>query len=122
MIQAELRIGNWVEKKQNLPVEYGKVTQVYMDGFTVDYHYPGGWYSPIPLSPEILEKCGFVQDSDDEATWMVLRTTKFDFIEGDRNGFCEVYMDFDDGLRVQYLHQLQNLYFALTGQELNIKL
>jgi hypothetical protein len=71
---------------------------------------------PIPLTPEILEKAGFEY---------------FDGYYG--NTLCSVFaMNMTewgivyDGVKIyvgfEYLHQLQNLYFALTGEELNIEL
>lgn len=75
--------------------------------------------SPIPLTPEILEKAGFKA-----------KGSGFWNLEKD---FCslEVYINdksittFSYNWEVaecQNLHQLQNLYFALTGEELNIEL
>lgn len=55
--------------------------------------------SPIPMSTEILEKCkGFGE------WWIWLLLSKPSTIE------------------VKYLHQFQNLYFSLTGQELEVSL
>lgn len=71
---------------------------------------------PIPLTPEILEKCGFKGNYPSIG------------ILGD-GPILEIYYK-DGGLffvgseftynepKIQYLHQLQNLYFALTGEEL----
>ena len=36
--------------------------------------------------------------------------------------FAEYNFDLDSICKVKYLHQLQNLYFALTGEELEIDL
>lgn len=126
---TELRIGNWVMPKENIEnQEVGKVTQVYMNGFTVDYHYPGSWYKPIPLTPEILEKCGLVK------TYESRHRTTFD---ADKYGHGEIgiviyhimyagmyfrYYSEVKEIPCKYVHQLQNLYFALTGEELTVNL
>lgn len=76
-------------------------------------------YNPIPLTPEILEKAGFKN-----------RYNKNCFLYKDKIGGWEYQFNgdiFSVGEqviknRLQYLHQLQNLYFALTGEELNIDL
>jgi hypothetical protein len=73
---------------------------------------------PIALTDEILLKCGF--DSG------ILKAGNL-FLQqfDDDKGFVFITGDADDPLNdkpVQYLHQLQNLYFALTGEELNIEL
>ena len=76
---------------------------------------------PIVLTPEILEKCGF----DYDASYEVPKVQKGNFILWD--GFDGSFGANFGGLTrldvsVQYLHQLQNLYFALTGEELEVKL
>ena len=82
----------------------------------------------IPLSNEVLEKLGFEKDD-----------TGVDMFDQD---YCEWYQKefpiigvlcqssskeylFDentDTLRIKYLHELQNLVFALTGEELEVTL
>ena len=78
-------------------------------------------YSGIPLTPEILEKCGF----DYDASYEVPKVQKGNFILWD--GFDGSFSANFGGLTrldvyVKYLHQLQNLYFAITCQELEVKL
>ena len=69
---------------------------------------------PIRLSPEILEKCGVKRY--DECRWEFAQG----YIVKHANGYFYHY--YDPCVIVDYLHQLQNLYFVLTGQELEIKL
>lgn len=72
---------------------------------------------PIPLTEEILLKHGFEKSSDifyDEHNWIMIR-----FIG---NGLFFYQKGEYDICKLQYLHQLQNLFFILTGQELEIKL
>lgn len=74
---------------------------------------------PIPLTPAILVACGFDgEDSQNEYTLpykMTLKNT------GDYKTWrCESLSHYN--LELTTLHQLQNLYFALTGKELEIKL
>ena len=43
------------------------------------------------------------------------------FITGDKNGFLEVYLfPYEDWHRYRYVHEIQNLYFSITKQELEI--
>lgn len=89
MIAAnELRIGNWVIDKD------GDFSQIdngeYID---MDYKY----FEPILLTPEILEKCKMTK----RYQYFIKLFTKEGF-----NG------------KIKYLHQLQNLFFSLTGDEL----
>lgn len=76
---------------------------------------------PIPLTHELLEKCGFAKaGSNYEKDWLLLHThlerQTFDFL---------LYESSSRKLKatpILYLHQLQNLVFALTGEELEINL
>lgn len=138
MIQPnELRIGNWL-------LYEGKPTQVeaidperevkeldlscairIKEYFTTPggpYTTNGRWlnhFKPIPLTPEWLERCGFkftgTRDKDaPDQTWA------YDIIEiwEHDEGFCH---DYGHGGDVNFLHDLQNLYYALTRKELSIK-
>lgn len=71
-----------------------------------------GWNSikPIQLTEKILLKCGFVYDG-------MYR------IKGMSIWMCnDMFLCYKNGVIIQHLHQLQNLYFALTGEELKIEL
>lgn len=68
------------------------------------------WYGE-PLTEEWLEKFGLSPDW----TWKInepVRGTIFQ--DGKAYGW-------NHNIPLQYVHQLQNLYFALTGEELTIK-
>lgn len=77
----------------------------------------------VLLTPEILEKCGFEKRNgyhilvsanhrlsyyDDTDEWELCHYSKLDYIQ------IPVYP--------KHLHQLQNLYFALTGTELDVNI
>lgn len=129
MIQAnELRIGNWLQYKEFCPNEKYFIVKsilghgINMDGYTV---ISPSSYEPIFLTPEILEKCGF-QLSKGKLSLKFYKNPK-------RGRIVNLYK-VSDGYRylntrgvgpsphINYLHQLQNLYFALTGTELEITL
>jgi hypothetical protein len=75
-------------------------------------------YSPISLTPEWLDRCGFKDEGKS-----VYAKDHFKIGVSDQGGANWVfYFDRHLNLRsLHYLHQLQNLYFALTGEELAIK-
>ena len=127
MIQAnELRIGNYLQ--------FGDKTM--RAGNLVNGEF---WYvqdldcvrtvnlsdiEPIPLTEKILSKCGFEK---------VNHINNYSFFSynrknGNKNFICDIYENttrinsYSIGNHVQYLHQLQNLYFALTGKELEVEL
>jgi hypothetical protein len=74
---------------------------------------------PIILTPEILNKCGFRNFVRDE--WIIRHSSghaDFDFTaEGLRLRHPSPL-----GMPIKYLHQLQNFFFALTGEEIEVKL
>jgi len=84
--------------------------------------------SPILLTPEILAKCGFVSvgntgTSDNWFSDELGETNLMIRIGG--NGLITLYIKAKELVsltNIIYLHQLQNLYFALTGEELTINL
>lgn len=90
-------------------------------------HRPLKEFEPIVLTTEIAEKCGFVQTglaSDDGSVskmdyWFHdcrLQFAKDNIhLERQRAGDQPEFIG-----RVQFLHQLQNLYHALSGEELQI--
>ena len=87
-------------------------------GFTIE---------PIRITEEILLKCGFVKalgvfniECCKSILYLRLAYDK-GFYYGIKSSDCNS-CEFDDVISIKYLHQLQNLYFALTGQELEIKL
>lgn len=80
-------------------------------------HRPIDEFEPILLTHDILEKCGFENtDANDQYSGYKKGPLTIRFMAGntiranigDREFLC------------QYLHQLQNLYFDLTGEELEI--
>ena len=107
MNAKELRIGNLLEN--------GKVigTNDYRSVF-----FGNNWcltqdLKPIELTEEWLQKFGFeLYDSVEFRHFY--RKNDFDLDEN--------YQPIDfDCIEIKHVHQLQNLYFALTGQELEIK-
>lgn len=123
MIKAnELRVGNWVID----PVDGRmKTTNIYQIGkHQIDDTNTN--YLPIPLTPEILEKAGFVKyqyGGNNQFEGYKVRWSKdsiYGFLTSDNIfallGFERRHQN------IKYLHQLQNLYFALTGEELEINL
>lgn len=121
----ELRIGNLVVKSDQIhsdSPQYGQITTVYVDKANVDYHYPLTWYKPIPLTEEWLLKFGFRMKAGKfrlpSLSGYHFFSLQNPFMAEHDGGFvpsvlCEYTL--------KYVHQLQNLYFALTGEELTIK-
>lgn len=112
----ELRIGNLVKYKDTSPQI--KVIEIEWYFFAEDHYIKNS--TPIPISEEWLIKLGFVYIFEfDEyqylgSTWFKIQHDNL--IDGKR----DYWFDRENlsSIRIKYVHQLQNLYFALTGEEL----
>lgn len=127
MESRELRIGNKVQDNNGFIFD---VVSVFEDG-TIYCDFKGNegdvWEfdnnnpcEPILLSEEILLKCGFVRRgiTSNNGSKLTLHHKDNMFPNGRVywNSWC-----ISDSIP-EHLHQLQNLYFALTGEELEINL
>jgi hypothetical protein len=125
MVKAnELKIGNWIEFAAFGYYQIAAIgkTWVALDGtgepvihFRHDIELNED-VAPIPLTTGILERCGFGQSEVIEV---------FSKINGrkDEEGKTIVYEKHYSGntIKVEYLHQLQNLVYSLTGEELTFQ-
>ena len=82
-------------------------------------------FTPIPLSPEILEKCGFKIGGYDFLFWDngKIELAGLNWADADIPEYQFVNFRYSDNgiVSIYYLHQLQNLYYSLTGEELIFK-
>lgn len=124
MIQPnELRLLNWV--KLNDEDLFCKVLVIDNFGLSVDIVKTKEitWieyeqFSPVELTPDILEAAGCVY-IDEIGAYYINGHSLFEFIDGIKFNIFSAN-DSDCYITIKYLHQLQNLYFALTGEELQI--
>lgn len=77
---------------------------------------------PIPLTEEWLIKFGFRPNKHG----YIFDTFRVkNLVTGFFYGYIPVFLDGEEedieDVQIKYVHQLQNLYFALTGKELTIK-
>lgn len=133
MINAsELRLGNYLMQKVATRIITTPCTfqhfELLSKGESKDLF-------PVILKAELLEKCGFSENKD----YPLLPSARefklvlpvignhqneiYAYIKNNKECFGRATLN---GLPVSnnfyHLHQLQNLYFALTGEELNIKM
>lgn len=128
----ELRIGNYVNgDKDGISV----VTSIerYEDRIGITpltfnhYSFTNQPFSPISITPEILEKSGWISNK----ICCYLNLNKDIYLSFHRDGnFFLVIKNNDEGsdckelfikLNIKYLHQLQNLIYSLVGEELTFK-
>lgn len=114
MEATELRLGNWINDDcQICQVEY------------IAAHDNWENVNPISISEEWLLKFGF-EKQDEKNFKKEYYRIKIDIIieheddvrVGISDGTGDLYLKYAD---YKYIHQLQNLHFALTGEELAFK-
>lgn len=111
----ELRLGNWVNYRSTM----GTVFPIQVAVGTIEEAFErpdSGMIKPIPITEEVLLKCGFEQDL---IGWRSQRNPFFVLKSLSDSGFLLGRLSIGlVKIRIAHLHQLQNLYYALTGQEL----
>jgi hypothetical protein len=115
MIHAnELRLGNW-----GAGIQWGARMQCNM--IVSDWEE----VNPIPLTEEWLLKFGF-RETNQSIEFRIQTDTGYLTIWTEpKTAWLETFSDYEDSIKIpivpEYVHQLQNLYFALTGKELELK-
>lgn len=129
--ENELRIGNYLAGL--VEGTYRKVESInkFDNGYVIFHdlcitgEYPNDC-TPIALTQEILEMCGFeYNNSDEDNKWMELTCGQIRFDSDESVNYSVVYIWTGKELitRVRYLHELQNLFYFLScGKELEVKL
>ena len=113
MKAQELRIGNWINLNGNDVISVmGDIQEICYEEVSPKYINE---YKPIPLTEEWLVKFGFVFKKDQFVKGKIkLNYTIRILSTNERGAFREV----KNGIAVIHVHQLQNLFFALTAEEL----
>jgi hypothetical protein len=117
MKSNELRIGNWVQCDDGKSIVCGiEQDETFLNN---GVQYRNDAIQPIQITEEWIERFGFEFDQnyglfgffDDDHAIYSLDTGGYQF-----HIFC--CNDIDCWVKVDYVHELQNLYFALMGKEL----
>ncbi len=125
MIDArEIRAGNWVIKITGTDMNTQSFFEYKAVAFDEHYYTFAKVCLPIKITPAILGECGFKHEFGD---WFLNRPA-----EGVDDGLPFLRFHYNDscwslgGIKLLshpvYLHQLQNLFYALTNEELDINL
>lgn len=120
----ELRIGNWVRHYNSW--SYRQPDQGPFLEF--DFQWDDrDWYGvgeacmeidkieAIPITPEWLKKFGFEYEKQTVGGWERWENKRIKLLDKKFTWGIGEYSPY-----IQYVHQLQNLYFALTGEELQL--
>ena len=135
MEPTELRIGNFIQyNSPDHSICFDLVVGInYSDDFHVHMVELHGrtpininGISPIPITPEWLERLGFEKRISPKGheNWVMYSQHHFAFVLREITpfiGFTYHSYGTDHSLQIDHVHQLQNLYHALTGQELTVK-
>ena len=114
MKASELRIGNLII--HSLPFGSDKIKKVTAFDLAYITENTKEEYCPIPLTEEWLLKFGFEkQHNEEDFDYWFKNDFSNDIIWEHSEGFCH---NLNYGGDIKYVHQLQNLYFALTNEEL----
>jgi hypothetical protein len=126
----ELRIGNTITHQNNNGIYLVTVLETLKNGVNVKTNLQlGEWFlryeevEGTPLTEEWLLKFGFnkrdgkYEISACKSFLFLRRSYMGGFYYGINSSDCS-FCEFDDVIAIKHVHQLQNLYFALTGKEL----
>jgi hypothetical protein len=131
ILVQEFRIGNYLLQKQANKIV---MTPCTADHLALAARGEGAAFYPVVLKPELLERCGFVENMK-----YALRPQAREFglvlpVMGNANNEIKGYVKSNGECfahamvngasvsnNVYQLHQLQNLHYALTGAELAVK-
>lgn len=122
------RVGNIVEQ----PNRIGKISEVWQDAVRLEGYNNGYEYNhtkPIQLNEQWLIDFGFKKEllSDESGYYYTLELNDnkhcdLSISSGDKNGYIEVTLfPYEEWFRYKYVHELQNVVFAITGKELELK-
>jgi hypothetical protein len=119
MKAAELRIGNLVLYKETevIPIKCHDIDWL-------ERHAERPDMSPIPLTEEWLLRFGFEPEDDGNKRPRFIKDGVFALNKNGDVWYWKYYgaNGDKDYAEIKYVHQLQNLYFALTGIELELSL
>lgn len=129
---TDLMIGNWFSYTNENGTFYLQVEEIRPSGIVTTWNN-GEWFvafdkvKGIPLTEDILLKCGFEVDESDAGTFYRLNGVEIEvytYGRGDTLYFGLEILDQNgfENSTVNSLHQLQNLFKSLTQTDLNVKL
>ncbi len=128
IIASELRMGNYILHKSGVRIVPVKCTLQHYELLAKGLAKA---MFPIPLKADVLQKCGFKENKDyyllPEAREFILTLP----VKGGNKNEIHAYNskemygravvnDLISSNHFYHLHQLQNIYFALVGEELDV--
>ena len=124
MKASELRLGNLVSNMNPRHNDSVLTIESIGDNHEVNVFYRKYLLSelePIPLTEEWLLKFGFSCEVKIGGDGIEFRVYHFDVLTFNTNHLWWYKVQRINDTPLEYVHQLQNFYFALTGKELTLK-
>ena len=126
MKASELRIGNLLEFRNYIQphkiitvgcrfFSSASVDNVKIADFEINHYH-----SPIPLTEEWLLKFGLDYTSEKDYYYLAFTIKDLLFETASSMDGFTYNLSCGNQINIKHVHQLQNLYFALTGEELTI--
>lgn len=123
MKASELRIGNLVENRSSEIIKIDEYQIQFFELWHQKKYSENPPFKPISITEDWLLRFGFTVYSNDYLTFPA--NDRFDAEKINGQWVIQIcYGQFADSgsplFDIKYIHQLQNLYYALTGEELTI--
>lgn len=129
--QKELRVGNYILDDENIIAKVEKIESTDFNEWSgsgdppVIFSINGDFresevINPIPLTEELLGQCGFEPsyfENGEQSQYF-----RRDGPHGEEFWFNKDMTLLWWDVEIKYLHQLQNMFFAIRGKELEVKL
>lgn len=124
---SDLRIGNYLKYNSKIVEVFG-LRPRYIEYYDEDEFLVGDnpeYFEPIELTEELLVKIGF--EKFEKLFRMKLREFHLDYfiVVGVLRIYKKItdcYFDKNLEIKCEFLHQLQNAYYLLTNEELEVEL
>lgn len=125
MIAAnELRIGNTLAFFSKQGIITGIISLISDEGILWFKHYDVKVdledVNGIPLTPEILEKAGFIDGRSHGFLWKIKGVSGFTIEKRAHRYYLKEYKV--DANPIKTVHHLQNLFYAIKNEELKLEL
>jgi hypothetical protein len=113
----ELRDGNFIHPNE----DKGSIAPIWIPGiYAIQQGRIKAW--PVDITQDILVKCGLNVVKMVSHPFILLGQISIEWDQHTKElwlGTNHWEYGWEPELHVKYLHQLQNIYFSLTGEELN---
>jgi hypothetical protein len=132
----ELKLNNYIQDRFGKQVWVYQLSNLGDENIINEESYPP-YYKPIPITQEWLFKLGFQDDDVIEEGFIMGYYLIYTDLENDENEFALIQGEegyylaeereecwltaFTSPKPFQYIHEIQNAFFLLTGIELKIK-